>query len=422
MRAPDPSLPTAGAGAPPAHAPEPQPSRSGSANAPARGRRPPRLVVVNQFVPPALPPTARLAGELAGAARSMGWDVVLLGRDRGYGAAAVGGLRRYLRDLAAHVRLGWGLLWVRRPTLLVCLSDPPCLPVNVVVMGWLRRVPVVHWAMDVYPETAVALGQLPRGRLSRLLAAAMARACRGCRLCVALDEDMAGHLRRAAGDETRVEVLAPWPPPVTGSRDHPPAPATDPDRAGPAGAERVWLYSGNLGRAHDWRTMLEAQAQLERREADEPAATPWRLVLQGGGASMAAAREWAGRHGLRRVEFRPYAAEHELLGSLLAADVLVATLEPALRGLLWPSKLALMALCERPVAWIGPVEGSIVDGLRERVETGVFAPGQATRLADWLGRLPGLAAHGPSADQIDTKVRVLRDKSLGKWRHWLAGG
>lgn len=398
------------------------PAQPGGTPSAARGAgvaRPPRLVVVNQFVPPALPPTARLAGELAEAARSLGWDVILLGRNRGYGAGAVGGLRRYLRDLAAHVRLGWGLLWVRRPSLIVCLSDPPCLAVNVTIMGRLRRVPVIHWAMDVYPETAVALGQLPRGRLSRLLAAAMARAYRACRLCVALDEDMAGHLRDATGGRSRVEVLPPWPPLVdqpTPAPDNPASPGATTPR------ERTWLYSGNLGRAHDWRTMLEAQQLLESNAATDPGACRWRLVLQGGGASMAAARQWAAARGMQRVEFRPYADDRALLPSLLRADVLVATLHPALQGLLWPSKLALMILCGRPVAWVGPTSGAIARTLRADSAAGVFAPGQAAELAAWLTTTGDAFNARPAPSEVARRVDHLRDISLEKWRIWLADG
>ena len=86
-------------------------------------------------------------------------------------------------------------------------------------------------------------------------------------------------------------------------------------RAEPA-AEWTWIYSGNLGRAHEWATLLDAQAEIESR------GSAIRLMFQGGGPSWAAAQTRARELGLRQVEWRGYVDEAELPASLLRCHAL----------------------------------------------------------------------------------------------------
>ena len=93
---------------------------------------------------------------------------------------------------------------------------------------------------------------------------------------------------------------------------------------------------------------------------------------------------YAGSIGLQRCEWQEYVPETDLVPSLLRARVLVATQRPETRGLLWPSKLALLERLPRPVLYVGPTDGAIAGRLRRRAGTGVFAPGQAAEVAAWI--------------------------------------
>ena len=146
-------------------------------------------------------------------------------------------------------------------------------------------------------------------------------------------------------------------------------------------AQWTWLYSGNLGRAHEWHALLDAQKQLEER------GLPIRLVFQGDGASRALAIAYAEQQGLRGCEWKGYVGEEELLSSLMDAHLLVVTQRPETRGLLWPSKLALLERLPRPVLFIGPPDGAIAERLRRRGNAGVFAPDQAQAVAGWIEAL-----------------------------------
>ena len=92
----------------------------------------------------------------------------------------------------------------------------------------------------------------------------------------------------------------------------------------------------------------------------------------------------AGELGLRRCEWKGYVAADDLLATLMDARLLVATQRPETRGLLWPSKLAVLEPLPRPLLFVGPGGCAIARGLRTRGGAGIFAPGEAEAVAAWI--------------------------------------
>ncbi len=329
-----------------------------------------RFLFLNQYGPPDPVPTARLLGELAEHLRAQGHEVEILSQSQSYhGRPARGGsrLRRELTALFAILRAGWSRKRAR-PDVVLALTSPPGLLVIAALLARRHRARLAHWAMDLYPELALALGETGPNAVYHALQKAMRWAYRRCALVVALDTDMQAHLQ-STYRLSDVRVLEPWP-------------LTDSGQATVAASAPqtpwTWLYSGNLGRAHEWRTLLDAQRLLELRRIAV------RLVFQGDGPSRAAAMAYAGSIGLQHCEWKGYVPETELTASLTRAQVLVATQRPETRGLLWPSKLALIERLPRQVLYVGPVDGAIAERLRRRPGTGVFAPGQAEEVAAWI--------------------------------------
>jgi hypothetical protein len=280
-------------------------------------------------------------------------------------------MRRELSGLWAIFKSGMA---AGKVDAIVSATSPPLLVVVAGLIAKLRRARHTHWLFDMYPELATALGEVPDGLVAHMFSIAARWAYRGANCVVALDEDMADRLH-AYGLTPR--IIPPW---VFQSlltaraAQLLPLPAlTKP--------ERIWLYSGNLGRAHEWRTLLDAQRFLETSGA------PWRLVFQGGGPGWAAAQDYAKSAGLFRCEWKPYAPEEHLPSSLLAADVLVVTQKPETCGLLWPSKLALVTSLPRPILWVGPTDRAIARDLATIPQSGLFAPGDAAGVAAWLSAL-----------------------------------
>ncbi len=368
-----------------------------------------RFLLLNQYGPPDSPPTARLLGELAAFLRTRGHEVEVLAQRQTYGGRPASGRERLRRELAAAwfvLRAGW---WRRspRPDVVLALSSPPGLLVVAALVAWRQRARLAHWAMDIYPELAVVLGEVPSGFLANTVQRAMRWAYRRCGLVIALDDDMRAHLQLLS--RCPVRVLEPWP-----------AAIAEPQIAGAIAAESAcadssaswtWLYSGNLGRAHEWQTLLDAQRLLEDR------GLPIRLVFQGDGAARAPAAVYAERLGLQRCEWRGYVPEEDLVASLFRAQVVIVTQRPETRGLLWPSKLALLERLPRPILYVGPVDGAIARRLCERGDAGVFAPGQAQAIANWIETL----YHRPPSEILERHVRNLptQQSSCAVLEEWL---
>jgi len=354
-----------------------------------------RILLLNHFVPPDPAPTARLLGDLATIFRAAGWEVVSLGAAAGYHGRPRG-WRRLLSDGMAHLKLFWKGLRAGPCDWVICLSDPPGLPFTAALLARMKGAKLGHWAMDVYPQVAVALGALPEGFVTRQVGRAMRWGYRKCDPLIALDEDMREVIENTSG--RKVGVIPPWPPAVTTQKPTLPTESIE---------SRIWLYSGNLGRAHLYRELLETQRLLEQ------SGSGWHLIFQGGGPCRAAAQAEATSLKLEHCSWLPYAPDDTLLESLQQADVLIATQNPVTNGLLWPSKLALMRLLDQPILWLGPAEGQIARDLKEESH-GTFAPGQAQAMAQWLINLPDRETRLPR-EVVAEKVENQRRTGMEKW-------
>ncbi len=352
-----------------------------------------RILILNQYFPPDPAPTGLLFGEIAEALRARGHRVECVGAAQAYhdGRRFEGRMKRELRALASL--LGRGCR-AEKPDVVISGSSPPCLLLAAGLVARRHGARSIHWAMDLYPDLAVALGEISPGPGPALLSRLMRWAGRRGQM-VSVDEDMAALLARRGLDSVPIR---PW---VTGAdklADLGPVPRSEPFR---------WLYSGNLGRAHEWRTLIEAQAVIEARDC------PATLVFQGGGAGREGAERRARELGLRRVEFAEYAPAAEFLPTLLEAGALVATQLPETAGMLWPSKLALLAAIPRPFLWIGPEGGQVAALARTAEDACAFAVGDAVGLADVVEKLTRQSAAPAKLDVA--RLRAERQGALERW-------
>ncbi|MEO6789097.1 MAG: glycosyltransferase [Chthoniobacteraceae bacterium] len=354
-----------------------------------------RILFLNQYFPPDPAPTGVLFREVADEFARLGHEVDFVDAGQAYREGQRGGgrMKRELRALSRMLREGRSRA---RADVVVSGSSPPCLGVVADRVARKHGAAHIHWAMDMYPELAVELGEIGRGSLVGKIAGwAMRCVYLRAKAVVALDGDMASRFR-AYGVEP--VYIRPW---VTQQSGGAATSATEP------GEPWTWIYSGNLGRAHEWETLLAAQALLEQRGVDA------RLLFQGGGPSWKLAQARAESLGLRRCEWRGYAAADELRSSLLRCGALAATQLPAVRGLLWPSKLALMLTLPRPILFVGPTDGAIAAELRGFAHAGAFAPGDAEGVARWIAERRAQRLEVP-CDAVANPERQ-RSEALAAW-------
>jgi colanic acid biosynthesis glycosyl transferase WcaI len=133
-------------------------------------------------------------------------------------------------------------------------------------------------------------------------------------------------------------------------------------------------YSGNLGRPHEFNTILAASILLK----DHP-----RIIFLciGGGHSFDSLARSVEKFGLRRLfRFFPYQNQSLLKYSLGVADVHWISLKPQLEGLILPSKFYGIAAAGRPIIAITAKDGEIAELIEQHACGIIIAPGDAKAL------------------------------------------
>jgi len=271
------------------------------------------------------------------------------------------------------------LFALRRGEVVVAKTDPPLISIIAELAAKARGATLINWLQDLFPEVAQAIGI--RGippLVFRALTKWRDRALRMAFANVAIGERMATRLRVAECSPQKIHVIPNW---VIQRDIRPLAPALNPLRNDwQLQSKFIIGYSGNLGRAHDYRTMFEAAVILEHK-------TEIAFVFIGDGAGMQELKLLVTARGLRNVYFKPYQPIDKLAFSLTLPDLHLATLEPALEGLIVPSKLYGILAAGRPTLFIGAVDGEIGELLRANNCGYAVAPGDSITLANHIQRL-----------------------------------
>ncbi len=414
------------------------------------------IVFVNRFAPPDIAATAQLIGDLAHDLATRFEVVVVAGEQQYEGTPAAGAeeeedgmpkadppradpaaealvsskaarvrfvrlatssfgrarlLGRALDYLSFHVAAGWWLLRnLRRGDVVVALTDPPLISVVAGLAAQLRGAVLVNWVQDFFPEIAIRLGE---PRVVRMFGGAI-RALRDWSLHkaainVAIGTAMAGEIAARGVDMASLRTIhnwaheeAAWPYPRV---------ALDPAVA----AAFVVMYAGNLGRAHDAATLLEAATLLrDRTDVD--------FVVVGGGHGNAWLRAEARARGLNNMRFEGYAPLDRLGEMLAGGDLHVVSLLPQLEGLIMPSKFYGIAAAARPIAFVGDPAGELA-GIVERGACGIVVrAGDSEALARGIVDLAARPAH---AREMGSRAHALlesefsRSSALQRWTNLL---
>jgi colanic acid biosynthesis glycosyl transferase WcaI len=233
--------------------------------------------------------------------------------------------------------------------IVVLKTDPPMLSSAVGHLAKSRGAQLVLWLQDVFPELAreygvPGLGGPVGAAIRRVRNRSLAIADR----IIVIGDRMASEVAKAGASPDRIEVIHNW---ADGEAIKP----VDRDsnilrRRWDLGSDFVVGYSGNLGRVHEFDTMLDAAALL----ADKPSI---RFVVIGRGPRLQEVKARVAREGIANVRFEPH-QDRDILGqSLGVADVHLSVLRSGFEGLVHPSKLYGIMAAGRPTIFIGDMQG-----------------------------------------------------------------
>jgi len=248
----------------------------------------------------------------------------------------------------------------------------------------------------VFPEVASHLGANPLpGRLDKCLRRLRDASLRAATMNVVIGGRMREYLAARGIPASKLCVIENW------ADDHairPKPTAASALRARLGLIDRfVVCYSGNLGRAHEFETLLGAADALK----GDPT---FAFLIIGSGAKMEALKRGVAERALGNFCFLPHQPRDTLEDSLAAADVHLVSLLPAVEGLIVPSKLYGILAAGRPLIFIGDADGDI-GRVIERTQCGrLVRVGDAAALGD---ALRNLAAEPRAPAQMGARARQL---------------
>src|SRR5580704_805766 len=324
----------------------------------------PRVFFLNRFFPPDHSATSQLVGDVATYLVTCGYDVHVVTSQQLYDqpqarlpaqdtlkgvhvhrvATTQFGRSNLLGRAVDYVSFyvsAWRMLRAAAQPgdILVAMTDPPLISIVTMAVANRRGAHLVNWLQDIYPEIAVEL-DVPflKGPVFSLIANLRDRSLKAAAANVVVGNRMADGVTARGIAADRIHVIANW---CEDDNIHPVSPSKNPLR-------REWKledkfvvgYSGNLGRAHEFDTVLAA--------ADRLKSNPEIIFLCiGGGHLMKRLAECVRERNLGNFRFMDYQDQSTLGLSLCVPDVHWISLLPQVEGLIVPSKIYGIAAAGR---------------------------------------------------------------------------
>lgn len=266
-------------------------------------------------------------------------------------------LGRTLDYLTFYLSAAWSLFALVKPgDVVIAKTDPPLISVVAAMVAKIRGAKLINWIQDLFPEVAEALGVGGIKGLEGLLRSVRNWSLRTASKNVVIGDGMANKLTEEGIQPGTIQVIHNW---ADGCAIQP----IDRDKND---LRRDWNlqdvfvvgYSGNIGRAHEFDTILDA-AEILKSAANIV------FLFIGSGAQRNRIEEEVRRKGHENIMFKPYQPREQLSLSLTVPDVHLISLQPRLEGLIVPSKFYGIAAAGRASIFIGSKNGEIPRILRE---------------------------------------------------------
>jgi glycosyltransferase involved in cell wall biosynthesis len=388
----------------------------------------PRVLLAYHFFHPDDVVSARLFTDLAVGLNALGWDVTALASDRAwanpetcyppserYAGIAIERVHRpawgQSRPIERLGNSGWLIsAWLHRMARMtpfdavVVGSDPSFAPLLLIPLRrWWPKAATVHWCYDLYPEAIAADGTSQAIRAlypwaERLMAAAYRR----CDVNVDLGPGMRRRLAKYENSAMRASV-PPWALTEPAAAPRAPDPVVRQQLFGRA--KLGLLYSGNLGRAHGLRQLLNLARACRTRSGSDIA-----FCFSCRGHRLDELRAALVPED-SNVRIAPFCAEDQLAAQLEAAELHLLSLQPAWSGLVVPSKFFGSLAVGRPVVYVGPDDSDIAQWVSD-LDVGYVVP--QGRLHETVDALHALAASPDALQVMQRRAKRVYDEHFCK--------
>ncbi|HTV26237.1 MAG TPA: glycosyltransferase family 4 protein [Xanthobacteraceae bacterium] len=299
--------------------------------------------------------------------------------------------------------------------ILVAKTDPPMLCISARHAAKRCRLRLVNWLQDLYPEIAVELGvPFTNGPIGALLYRMRDSALRAATANVVVGNKMGDRIRARGAQADGVYCIPNW----CDELDIRPVPGPDNKLRRDWKLEDHFVlgYSGNLGRGHEFETILAAASRL--RDHGNIV-----FLLMGGGKKFDELAQRVAAQGLKsHFRFLPYQDRSLLRLSLGVPDVHWVSLNPSLEGTIVPSKFYGIAAAGRPIIAITAPDGELARLVQQYRIGATIPPGDGDALARCLLDLQSdpqkVRQMGQRARQM-LEMEFSRTQAFDRWRQVL---
>lgn len=273
----------------------------------------------------------------------------------------------------------WRLRGQRFDVIFVFEPSPITVGIPAVLLGKLKRVPVVLWVLDLWPETLAAVGVVRSPRVLRWVGHLVSFIYNRCALVLGQSRAFLGSIGRYCRDGSKIRYFPSWAENLFQQTDAAKAPEV-PD----ATNTFTIVFAGNVGEAQDFPAILDA-AELLRHNDDV------RWLIVGDGRRSDWVRDEVARRQLGQRVLLLGRFPVERMPSFYAhADALIASLKPdPTFGMTIPGKVQSYLLAGKPI--LGMLDGEGAAAI-EAAGAGLVCPaGDAAGLAKAVEQMAAMA-------------------------------
>ncbi len=293
-------------------------------------------------------------------------------------ARASGSLRLILNYLSFVLGAGllgpWKLRGYRPDVIFVFEPSPVTVGLPAVLLGRLKRCPVVFWALDLWPETLAAIGVVKHPKALSAVAQMVRFIYNRCTLVLGQSRSFLPSIASHCDDPSKVRYFPSWAEDVFQEpvdepvREIPPAPGT-----------LSILFAGNVGDAQDFPTILDAADRLKHRNDIR-----WLIVGDGRRSTWVSEQVQARGLGDRVLLLGRYPVERMPAFYAKADALLVSLKKDPTFSMTIPGKVQSYLAAGRPI--IGMLDGEGADVIK-RAGAGLVCPaGDSAALAQTIQR------------------------------------
>lgn len=286
---------------------------------------------------------------------------------------------RIITWLAFSFHYFWYLLFCKKPSVILVVTNPPFAPIITSLVASWRKIPYFILIYDLYPEALNQAGLIARNNIlfrqwQKINPWIFEKAIKVFTLSDSMKQATSFYMP----DKEKIKVIHNW---ADASYIRPLPKITNPF----VEQYQLWnktvvLYAGNMGLTHDLESLVTAADLLKDNKE-------LFFLLIGDGGKKSILKDIASARGLENILFLPYQDAQNFPLAMAAADIGVVTLGIGAEGISVPSKTYINMAAGLCLLAIAPSSSELSRLVSEHEVGVVCEPGNEKRVAEALRSL-----------------------------------